>query len=124
MLDPCTTALAPGVADRRTACPYKGMAKYRHPVAISCHPNLRRTMSGNDNLASLAIQMFFEDQGAGVLSSLVWIRRLTWLYFFTCVKDLARKLMRYIHGYVQRSLSHASASRRSILATRFPYSPL
>src|SRR5947208_463785 len=65
MLDPCTTALAPGVADRRTAWPYRGMAKYRHPVAISCHPNLRRTMSGNDNLASLAIQMFFEDQQPG-----------------------------------------------------------
>src|SRR4051812_948687 len=41
------------------------MAKYRHPVAISCHPNLRRTMSGNDNLASLAIQMFFGGLATG-----------------------------------------------------------
>jgi len=50
-LAPCTTASAPGVADRRTAWPYTGIAKYRHPVAISCLPSFRKYMRLNDDHA-------------------------------------------------------------------------
>src|SRR3954464_9658711 len=60
MLAPCTTALAPGVADRRTAWPYTGIVKYRDPVAISCPPSLRKFMLFDDDAACLAIHFFFE----------------------------------------------------------------